>query len=175
MIHLRTVATELHVRDDRVLAGLVMPYGVSADIIEAGHHYREQFARGAFKADVQRAGEVELTATHPRSDAELPIGITVTLTDLEDGLHGEWRISQTTFGDDVLQLVKDKALRSLSAGFVEGRNQWTGNTAVLRLSASLDHVALVRRGAYPQAQLMRARTGTAPAVDPWRLVLRRRA
>jgi hypothetical protein len=78
---------------------------------------------------VARAAEVELTALHPRSGAELPIGITPSLTDTEAGLDGEWRVSETSFGDDVLTLVCDHGLRHLSASLSEGRNRWLPATA----------------------------------------------
>ena len=159
MILTRTFTSDLHVRDDdRVISGTLVPYGVPVSIREYGKSYVEDFAPGAFAADVDRASEVELTALHPRSGAELPIGITLNLTDTPAGLDGEWRISETDFGTEVLTLVRDKALRSLSAGFTEGRNKWHTRQRVTRLTATLDHAALVRRGAYPTARLRAAQT-----------------
>ena len=172
MILTRTFATELHVRDDdRVITGTLVPYGQPVQIREYGRTYTEDFAPGAFKGDVPRAGEVELTALHPRSGDQLPIGVTLSLTDTPTGLDGEWRVSETSFGDEVLTLVRDKALRSLSAGFSEGRNKWHTRDRVTRLTASLDHAALVRRGAYPGARL-RGHPGGHP--DPLQLLARLR-
>ena len=154
MILTRTFTSDLQVRDDdRVITGTLVPYGQPVQVREYGRTYTEDFAPGAFAADVDRASEVELTALHPRSGAELPIGITLSLTETPTGLDGEWRISETGFGDEVLTLVRDKALRSLSAGFSEGRNKWHTRDRVTRLTATLDHAALVRRGAYPTARL----------------------
>ncbi len=154
MIHTRTLNTELHVReDDRVITGTLVPYGTPTTVVENGKRYVEDFAPGAFAGDMVRAADVELTALHPRSGAELPIGITVSLTDTPTGLDGEWRVSETTFGDEVLTLVRDRALRSLSAGFAELTNRWHTRDRVTRLTATLDHAALVRRGAYPGALL----------------------
>jgi HK97 family phage prohead protease len=167
----RTFAAELHVRDDdRVIAGTLVPYGVPTQVTEFGKTYTEDFAPHAFAADVGRASEIELTALHPRSGDVLPIGVTLTLTDTPAGLDAEFRISQTDFGDDVLTLVRDKALRSLSAGFAEGRNQWHTRDHVTRVTATLDHAALVRRGAYPNARLR----GAQPRVDPLQLIARLR-
>jgi HK97 family phage prohead protease len=154
MIHTRTFTTEFLTRDDdRVISGTLVPYGVPTNVVEYGRRYTEDFAPGAFAADIARANEVELCALHPRSGAELPIGVTVSLTDTPTGLDGEWRISETSFGDEVLTLVRDKALRCLSAGFAEGRNRWHTRDRVTRLSATLDHASLVRRGAFPTARL----------------------
>ena len=172
MILTRTFTSDLHVRDDdRVITGTLVPYGQPVQIREYGRTYVEDFAPGAFAADIARAAEIELTALHPRSGAELPIGITVALTDTPTGLDGEWRISETEFGTEVLTLVRDKALRSLSAGFTEGRNKWHTRSRVTRLTATLDHAALVRRGAYPGARL-RDPHGGHP--DPLQLVARLR-
>jgi HK97 family phage prohead protease len=132
-----------------VVSGTLVPYGVPTTVREYGKTYIEDFAPGAFAADVARAAEVELCALHPRSGAEMPVGITVSLADTDAGLDGQWRISETEFGNDVLTLVRDRALRYLSAGFTEGRSRWHTRCRVTRLSASLDHAALVRRGAYP--------------------------
>ena len=172
MILTRTFTSDLHVRDDdRVISGTLVPYGQPVQIREYGRTYTEDFAPGAFAGDVPRAGEVELTALHPRSGAELPIGVTLTLTDTPTGLDGEWRVSETSFGDEVLTLVRDKALRSLSAGFAEGRNRWHARDRVTRLTATLDHAALVRRGAYAGARL-RGTTWCHP--DPLQLLARLR-
>jgi HK97 family phage prohead protease len=171
MIHVRTLATELHVRDDsREIVGTLVPYGQPATVTEYGKTYTETFAPGALAADVARAGEVELMALHPRTGAEMPVGITVELTDTPTGLDGRWRISETEFGSDVLVLVRDKALRFLSAGFVEGRNLWHGRDRVTRVTASLDHAALVRRPAYTGARLR----GAQGQHDPMQLIARMR-
>jgi hypothetical protein len=66
MILTRTFTSELHVRDDdRVITGTLVPYGEPVRIREYGKTYTEDFAPGAFAADVARANEIELTALHP--------------------------------------------------------------------------------------------------------------
>lgn len=108
---------QLEVRDDgRTLEGIAVPYGTEARI----GRYVEVFARGAF-AD---AGTHPLTATHPRTGADLPIGVSVELCDQADGLHGAWYVSDIELGNEVLTLVRDGVPLGLSVGFVEGRNRW---------------------------------------------------
>ena len=72
----------------------------------------------------------------------------------------------------MLTLVRDKALRSLSAGFAEGRNRWHTRDRVTRVTATLDHAALVRRGAYPGARVRGGHQGDHP--DPLLLLARLR-
>ena len=149
----RAYDVELQVRDDdtgRTLVGLAVPYGVPARI----GSYTETFMRGAF-AD---AATHPLTAFHPKHGSELPIGVSVELRDEPDGLHGAWHVSATELGDQVLSLAADKVPLALSIGFIEGRNQWSPDRShVDRLTATLDHVAVVGRGAYPGAEVLAVR------------------
>jgi hypothetical protein len=65
----REYAAQLQLRDDgRTLIGVAVPGGSEAQIVEGRARYVEVFARGAF-AD---AGTHPLTATHPRTGADLP-------------------------------------------------------------------------------------------------------
>jgi HK97 family phage prohead protease len=166
VIHVRTYPTKLqHVRtDDRRVTGTLVPYDVPVSVTEGGKTYTERFAPHALAADVDRAEEIELMALHPRSGAEWPVGVTLSLTDTATGLDGEWEILDTEAGNDALTLVKARALRSLSAGFIEGINAWHTRDSVTRVTATLDHAALVRRGAYPTARL-RAAEGRGAALQ----------
>ena len=129
-----------------------------------GHRVRQDVPGGLRPARAGRRGgraaDVELCALHPRSGDVLPVGITTAFTDTAAGLDGEWEILPTEFGSDVLTLIRAKAVRYLSAGFVEGRNRWHSRDAVTRVTASLDHASVVRRPAYPNARLVPLRAST---------------
>jgi phage head maturation protease len=157
---------ELEVRSDgRSLEGTLMVFGEEADIREYGHRYVEVFVRGAFTGVDPAA--VPLTATHPRSMAELPIGVTVELDDQASRLRGAWHVPPTELGDEVIALATAKVPLALSVGFVEvpGGSRWNpARTRVERLRAMLDHVAVVRRGAYPGATV----TAVRGAGEVWR-------
>jgi hypothetical protein len=45
---------------------------------------------------------VPLTATHPRDAGTLPIGVTLAIDDRADAAWGEWRVSDTMLGNEVL-------------------------------------------------------------------------
>jgi len=103
MIITRGFTADLEIREDqRQIVGLAVPYGVQ---IRVGRYF-ETFRPGAF-ADADPA---PLTATHPGSQSELPIGVSVELRDQPDGLHGVWRVSKTELGDEVLELIRDGAV-----------------------------------------------------------------
>jgi HK97 family phage prohead protease len=165
----RAFATKLELRDGgdgRTLYGRAVPYGEEAQI----GSYTEVFVRGAF-AD---AGTHVLTAMHPRHGGELPIGRSVEARDAPDGLWGVWRVSETELGNDVLALARDGVPLSLSVGFIEGRNRWNAtHTRVERLTAVLDHVAVVREGAYAGAGVTGLRSADVDQGRP-RLSLARR-
>jgi hypothetical protein len=170
MIEIRTLAAQLHLRaggDGRTIEGLAVPFGVEVDI----GHYRERFVRGAFADAVPAL--VPLTATHPRDGGELPIGIAVELVEGDDGLHAAFRVSDTALGNDVLTLVNDKAVGALSVGFLPDPSSdvWSADrSSVVRHHAQLDHVAVVRAGAYPTARITAVRSSDHP-VDHHRLTV----
>src|SRR5206468_2139956 len=62
-----------------------------------------------------------------------------------------WHIPATMAGDEVLELARDGVPLALSVGFVEvpGGSRWSPDRRrVTRVRAQLDHIAVVRRGAY---------------------------
>ncbi len=78
------------------------------------------------------------------------------------GLHGAWRVSDTQPGNEVLALPRDGVPLALSIGFIEGRNRWNAtHTRVERLSVVLDHVAVVREGAYAGVAVTAVRAADA--------------
>ncbi len=137
MIITRAYDTELEIREDqRQIVGLAVPYGVQ---IRVGR-YLETFRPG-----VRRPRPAPLTATHPRDAGTLPIGVSVELRDEPDGLHGVSKISKTSLGDEILELVRDGAVTGLSIGFIPVTDRWSPDRSqVERMRAALDHVAIVR-------------------------------
>jgi uncharacterized protein len=164
----RSYISELEVREGRLIAGVAVPYNIQ---IRVGQ-YLKTFRPGAFR-DSDPANS-PLTAMHPGSAAELPIGRAVDLVDDETGLHGVWHVSKTAWGDDVLELVRDGAVSGLSVGFIPGDERWNKDrTAVERLSALLDHTAIVRVPAYNSARITALRAAEAQRYMLLRLAHRR--
>jgi uncharacterized protein len=161
---IREVATGLAVRDDgdgRILFGPLIPWGVEARVLDRGRMVVETFERGAL-ADADPA-KVPLMRTHPRGDpGMLPIGRTVELEERADAAWGAWRVSRTAAGDEVLELARDGVGLGLSIGFAEvaGGSRWSPDRRrVTRTRAALDHVAVVRVGAYAGAGVIGVRAG----------------
>jgi HK97 family phage prohead protease len=103
---------------------------------------------------------VPLTATHPRDAGTLPIGRTLTIEDRQDAAWGEWLVSDTMIGNEVLALARDGVPLGLSIGFAEvpGGSRWSADRQrVARTRAQLDHVAVVRVPAYAGAGVVGVR------------------
>jgi phage head maturation protease len=158
----REVATGLQVRDDgdgRILFGPLLPWGVEARVLDRGRLVLEQFERGALAGT--DPARIPLTARHPRdNNQQLPIGVGVELEDRADAAWGAWRVSRTAAGDEVLELARDGVPLGLSIGFREvvGGSRWSPDRRrVVRTRAELDHIAVVRSGAYVGAGVVGVR------------------
>jgi HK97 family phage prohead protease len=174
----RALTTSLHVRDGgdgRTLEGPLLPWGAEARVLDRGRLVVETFERGAL-ADVDPT-RVPLTATHPRDNQTLPIGVTVELEERADAAWGAWRVSKTTLGDEVLELARDGVPLGLSVGFLEvpGGSRWSADRKrVTRVRAALDHIAVVRVAAYAGAGVAGVRAAGGPqAVAPLAALARR--
>jgi HK97 family phage prohead protease len=172
-----TYPAELHLRDGgdgRTIEGCVLPWGVEARVLDRGRMVVEVFERGAL-ADADPA-RVPLTATHPRDNQQLPIGVTVELRDGADALYGAWHVSKTALGDEVLELARDGVPLGLSVGFMEvpGGSRWSPDRKrVTRTRALLDHVAVVRVPAYAGAGVAAVRGEPEHVARPLLLTLAR--
>jgi phage head maturation protease len=172
-----TYPAALHLREDgdgRVLEGALVPWGVDAKVLDRGRLVVESFERGAL-ADADPA-RIPLTATHPRDNQQLPIGVTVELEERDDAAWGAWRVSKTALGDEVLSLAADGVPLGLSIGFMEvaGGSRWSADRRrVTRTRALVDHVAVVRRGAYVGAQVVGVRSDPEHVAAPLLLTLAR--
>lgn len=146
---------ELEVRssgDGRTVCGIAVPYGRPQYI---DSRLTEQFARGAFNAQLRAAHRIPFMRDHGPHGGKL-IGVATMLRDDAAGLYGEWRVSRTPVGDETLELVKDGALSELSIGFQEGQNRRLPGGVVERASATLTEVAIVMAGAYGDAATVAA-------------------
>ena len=124
---IRTNVADLTIRSDgRTIAGIAVPYGTATTITERGSRYEEIFRPGAFKRSIaERGSKVKLLAQHDR-DA-MPLGVATLLREEAAGLYGEFRVSATAKGDEILELVRDGAVDSFSVGFRPIRDNWTSN------------------------------------------------
>lgn len=163
----RPVAAELEVMraeagggDGRTVYGILVPWNHPQRIDES---LTEQFERGG--ADhVISAGErgrapgglpayrMHFSREHVRQGGH-PCGRTQLLRDDAAGLYGEWGISRTAVGDELLELIKDGVYRELSVGFraAPGWSRRLPDGTLSRTRFDPFEAASVLRGAYADA------------------------
>lgn len=144
--------------DGRTLYGRAVPYNVTTDI----GRDRERFVPGAFSRQLSMSPpeHVKLYDAHSnRIDGRMPVGKTTRLTEQPDGLYGEWRMFDTSAGEDALKLVKAGEVTGLSIGFRSASNgsARTDDGVIERRSAHLDHVALTHEPQYQDATVLAVR------------------
>jgi HK97 family phage prohead protease len=167
VIHERQYTSSLALRDGgdgRTLVGPLLPWGREARVVDRGRLVTETFERGAFQGT--DPATIPLTATHPRDAGTLPIGRTLTIEDRADAAYGEWLVSDTLLGNEVLALARDGVPLGLSVGFAEvpGGSRWSADRQrVTRTRTALDHIAVVRVPAYTGAGIAGVREATARA------------
>ena len=150
-LEVRTFTLDLETREDgRTLYGMAIPWDTPAQI----GGFVETWKRGAFEGT--DPARVPLLRVHDHES--LPIGRAVSLTDTERGLETELRISKTQAGDEVLELIRDGALRGLSVGFKPIQDRWDNlKTRVERVKAKLVELSLTAFPAFEQAQIVAVR------------------
>lgn len=135
--------------DGRTVVGIAVPYDYPQPIPSEG--IVEQFARGAFNAQIEAAHRIPYAREHLPFGGTL-IGRVALLRDDAAGLYFEARISRTEKGDETLELIRDGALRDVSIGFREGQNRRLASSGhIERVTADLREIASVLEGAYGDA------------------------
>lgn len=159
----RSFAPDLEVKpggDGRTVYGIAVPYGAPVRI---DNDLVEQFARGAFNAQIRAPGRVKFARDHVMLGGTL-IGAASAMRDDAAGLYVEMRASHTPIGDETLELVKDGALDQLSIMFRERQNRRLAGGITERVKAHLAEVAVVMEGAYGElAMAAGVRSAQVPA------------
>jgi len=95
---------------------------------------------GAF-AETLKARTPRLLWQHDTSE---PLGRVLSLSEDARGLAGEFKISRTARGQDAYQLLKDRALDSMSIGYVPEEQEFDEKSGVRQLkSVHLYEISLV--------------------------------
>ena len=177
---------DLTVRGDgRTIYGLAVPFGTPTNIRDREGVYSEQFQEGAFKQTINRGAlqRVKLYSKHRRN--EDPLGRATMLREDTAGLVAELRVSKSSRGDEIIELIRDGALDQLSVGFRAINTLWDdiGHIAglrsepamgagAIRTEVALDEISVVDFAAYDVALIGGVRhtsdtpTDQVPGVEP---------
>ena len=153
----------------RRVYGRLVPYGVEAKVTtESGRSYYERVEFGAFKRSIRERGDkVKLLVAH--DETRLPIGRATHLEERQDGLYGEFLISETSLGNDALTALRDGLVDSFSIGFrsIKSHPEYTdrsrsGLPTTVRTEAALLEVSLTAFPVFAGAKVsgLRSRRST---------------
>jgi HK97 family phage prohead protease len=166
----RAYDLDLEVRStsERIVAGIVVPYNVEQRI---NRSLVEVFLPGAFAAVTRAAHRVKLLSQHETAHL---VGRGQLLREEARGLYGEFYVSKTQRGDELLEQVRDGSLDQFSVGFVPLKDNRRPNGVVERVRAHLAEVSLVTFGAYGEKALVEAvrEVSATPNLDAAREILK---
>lgn len=162
-------ATELRAdKESRKLTGIVITYRWLADL----GYFKEQFEPGAFRRYLGTTGST--TRALFEHDHRQLLGSTpnktLKLIDSPEALRFELDVVDTSYGNDVLQLVRSGEIRGMSFGFrvIEDKQRIERNDAgVIRtvLEAELPEITVTSIPAYKDATSVSARSIDQAVID----------
>lgn len=163
--------------DGRTIEMQALPWDVEAPI---GPDTVEVFDPGAFDAQLRAANRLNLTLGHPRPHQLITdslIGRFQTMESRAEGLWVQARMASTNTATEALALVDDGVLEQVSIGFIDLRTERSkreGVTVLRRMSARLDHLALVPSGNYGEhAKVLSVRDHSGPTLADLRALSER--
>lgn len=130
--------------EQRTVEGVAVPFNETIDI---GGGWSERFEKGAIDTNA----DVKLFRDHKEI-----IGKVTEMEESNDGLLIRAKISDTTLGNETLELVKDGAIRSFSVGFIPVVDEKKDKT-IIRKKVDLKEVSLVAFPAYDNAAVLAVR------------------
>lgn len=151
--------------DGRTLVLACVPFDQPATVDDGDGPYREVFRRGAFASVAGAANRVELRYAHDQDG--MPYGFGVDLIEDPTHLIGTFRVAPSVQGDQMIALVADGQLGSVSIGYVAGQSRDiadSGGALVERVKVKrLKEVSMAPTGtgAFKSAQVLAIRQ-----VDP---------
>ena len=139
--------------------------GFTARIVPFGEVAATRGGEERFTADTEFRtrddGDVPLIFDHrpgQMPSARDVIGGMVKMETRSDGQYGDFVFADTDDGRDAATLMRGGFLKSVSIGFIPGETETDRDGVQVRRSVTLDHVAIVHRGAYKSAAAVAVRT-----------------
>lgn len=159
----RVTPTDLEIRGDgRTIYGLFVPFDQETTVNDGAGPYREVFRYGSLARSINSNRKIPFLVNHDR--ARLPIGSSLSLKEDRAGGVGEFRVSKTREGDEVLELVRDGALGAFSVGFAPVKDRQRGDL-VERTEVKLREVSVVAFPAYEGAAIAGVRSDLLSRIE----------
>jgi len=147
--------------DGHTLETRVVPYNQPATVADPPHFipYQEMFVPGVFSKQLSTPGRDKVLLNFEHEEGiRGNIGHSLKFYDREDGLYGDFKVSDESDGTKALELINAGFLSGLSVEFHPNPNgNRLVNGIVHRTSARLNRVSLCRYPAYEGAQVLAVR------------------
>ena len=128
----------------RTLAGVAIQYGVDA-VVSDGQTVR--FEKGSLPLEGKKP---KMYLYH---DSTQPIGVVTSRTEVDDFVMFEAKISETTLGNESLQLAMDGVLDSLSIGAIPVEFSFDEAGTMIVTKAEWQELSLLPYGAFEAAKV----------------------
>jgi hypothetical protein len=173
--------TQLVGKPYKYLEGRAVPYSEWADV----GWFLEQHEQGSLDVTIKQAAQkLPLLLFH--NNRTWPIGVSDQWDSQDDGLHGVWRLNDTSDAQQAAKLAESGDLGYLSIGFSPIQSRWEyvddfnpdlgpdHMDRVTRVESRLLEVSLTPTPAFSSAEITMVRTAERPRpraeskVDAWR-------
>lgn len=154
---------EVQGAEGRTLVARLLRWDVENEVTDDGRtFYSEVWERGSFAGTIKRAEQTgrkwPMFINHRR--AEPPIGAVAMIHERADGPWMTAKLSNTSGGNDALELYKDGALTSVSVGATVLKSRRVGK-AVHRMEVAVREVSLTPFNQLDGADIMALRSHEA--------------
>jgi phage head maturation protease len=166
MLETRELEATFEVRSEpeRIIETRLMRWGEIAQTPQGP----ERFIRGAFRGTDPETVTLEAIGPHGSDPGVRLAGRGVALEERDDGPYLSVRVSKTTAGDELLELVRDRVYRRVSVVFepAPGGSRIARDGVTERTRALLARVGVVERGAYASAEVLAVRSADMTLETP---------
>jgi HK97 family phage prohead protease len=154
---------EVQGAEGRTLVARLLRWDVENEVTDDGKtYYTEIWERGSFASTIKRAEQTgrkwPMFINHRRADP--PIGAIATIHERADGPWMTAKVSNTSGGNDALELYKDGALTSVSVGATVLRSRRV-QKAVHRMEVAVREVSLTPFNQLSGAEIVALRSHEA--------------
>lgn len=154
---------EVQGAEGRTLVARLLRWDVENEVTDDGRNfYTEVWDRGSFASTIRRAESANrkwpMFINHKRS--ELPVGAVASIHERDDGPWMTAKLSNTTGGNEALELYRDGALTAVSVGATVLRSRKV-ERAIHRVEVAVREVSLTPFNQLAGAEIMALRSQEA--------------
>ena len=137
-------AVEIEGAEGRTVHARLLRWDDPSIVSDGGPTYEEIWRRGVFAQSIKRAQSTgrgwPLMYSHDRN--MLPIGMVASIHEREDGPWMTAKISRTSAGDDIVELIRDGAVPGVSVGGTAIKSRRNKGGQVERMEVAIREISM---------------------------------